>query len=293
MHIRGRLLWSPSATGPLSIARQVISIHDVAVLDHPEFFSAGFSRFYALLLPQLVRRVRHVITVSQYSKQRIADRFGLPDQKVSVVPNGVGEAFRPYPAEACAAAARESGLPSRRYVLAQASSDRRKNFRRVVEAWTAVAAKIPDDVWLVVTGSQDRSHVFGRSEPVDGPRICQLGFVPEEHLPPLTAGALAFIYPSLYEGFGLPVLEAMAAGVPVITSDIPSIREVAGDAAILVSPHSTQDIAGAIVRIATSSELRQRHRQAGFENAKRFSWDRAAQQTLHVLQTFARPVTSG
>jgi glycosyltransferase involved in cell wall biosynthesis len=122
---------------------------------------------------------------------------------------------------------------------------------------------------------------------VHGPRIFHLGFVAEEHLPPLTAGALAFIYPSLYEGFGLPVLEAMAAGVPVITSDIPPILEVAGDAAIVVSPSSTQEIAGAMVRVITSPELRHRKRQAGLENARRFSWDRAAQQTHQILQTFA------
>jgi glycosyltransferase involved in cell wall biosynthesis len=287
MHTRGRLLWSPSATGPLSIARQVISIHDIATLDHPEFFSAEFTRFYTGLLPQLARRVRHIITVSQFSKRRIVDRLGVPAAKISVVPNGVTETFRPYPADACAATARKLGVPAPRYVLAQATSDRRKNLRRIVEAWTAIAAHVPDDVWLVVTGSQGRAHIFGQGECVHGPRIFHLGFVAEEHLPPLTAGALAFIYPSLYEGFGLPVLEAMAAGVPVITSDIPPILEVAGDAAIVVSPSSTQEIAGAMVRVITSPELRHRKRQAGLENARRFSWDRAAQQTHQILQTFA------
>lgn len=287
MHARGRLLWSPSATGPLSIARQVISIHDVAVLDHPEFFSAEFTRFYAGLLPQLARRVRHIITVSQFSKQRIVDRLGAPAAKISVVPNGVTETFRPYPADACAATARKLGVPAPRYVLAQATSDRRKNLGRIVEAWTAIAAHVPDDVWLVVTGSQGRAHIFGQGERVHGPRIFHLGFVSEDHLPPLTAGALAFVYPSLYEGFGLPVLEAMAAGVPVITSDIAPILEVAGSAATVVSPSSTQEIAGAILKVVTSPELRHRQRQAGFENARRFSWDRAAQQTLQILLTFA------
>jgi glycosyltransferase involved in cell wall biosynthesis len=287
MHARGRLLWSPSGSGPLSIRRQVVSIHDLAALDHPEFFSTEFTRFYAGLLPQLVRRVEHIITVSQFSKQRIVDRLGVPAAKVSVVPNGVTETFRPYPADACAATAHELGVPARRYILAQATSDRRKNLGRIVQAWTAMAAQVPDDVWLVVTGSQGRGHVFGRGQRVRGPRVFQLDFVPEEHLPRLTAGALAFVYPSLYEGFGLPVLEAMAAGVPVIASDITSILEVAGNAAIVVSPSSTQEIAGAILEVATSPELRLRKRQAGLENARRFSWDRTADQTLRILETFA------
>jgi glycosyltransferase involved in cell wall biosynthesis len=286
IHARGRLLWSPSATGPLSVARQVITIHDVAVLDHPEFFSAEFARFYSGLLPRLARRARHVITVSQFSKQRIVDRLGTPAAKVSVVPNGVTETFRPFPAEASAATARKLGVPAPRYVLAQATSDRRKNLGRIVEAWTAIAAQVPDDIWLVVTGSQGRAHIFGEGEQVHGPRICHLGFVSEDHLPPLTAGALAFVYPSLYEGFGLPVLEAMAAGVPVITSDIASIREVAGDAATVVSPLSTPEIASAILQVVMSAERRDRQRQAGFENARRFSWDRAAQQTLQILERF-------
>jgi glycosyltransferase involved in cell wall biosynthesis len=288
MRTRGRLLWSPSATGPLAVRRQVVSVHDVAVLDHPEFFSADFARFYRQLLGRLARRVEHIITVSQFSKRRIVDCFGVPDDRVSVVLNGVNDAFHPYSPEACAAMIRDLGLPTSRYVLAQATADRRKNLARIVEAWNAVAPVVPDDIWLVVTGNPGRSHIFGRKAPdLNGPRILQLGFVAEEALPVLTAGALVFLYPSLYEGFGLPIAEAMAAGAPVVTSNTTSMPEVAGQAAMLVSPHSPKDIAVAMLSLLRSPALREQYGRAGVENARRFSWDRAARETFAILQRFA------
>jgi glycosyltransferase involved in cell wall biosynthesis len=180
------------------------------------------------------------------------------------------------------------GLPTSRYVLAQATADRRKNLGRIVEAWSAIAPVVPDDIWLVVTGNPGRSHIFGQTAPsLSGPRIRQLGFVAEEALPVLTAGALVFLYPSLYEGFGLPIVEAMAAGTPVITSNTTSMPEVAGPAAMLVSPQSQQDIAAAMLSLLQSHELRERSRQAGFENARRFSWDRASREILEILQRCA------
>jgi glycosyltransferase involved in cell wall biosynthesis len=291
LQMRDRLLWSPSATGPLAVTRQVISLHDIAFIDHPEFFSTEFAGFYSRLLSRLVRRVRHIITVSQFSKSRIANRFGVPADKISVVLNGVADTFRPYSPDECAAVAHTLKLPTRRYVLAQATADQRKNLRRTVEAWSAVASAISDDIWLVVTGNPDRSHIFGPSRPPPpGPRIFRLGFVSEEDLPVLTAGALGFVYPSLYEGFGLPILEAMASGTPVITSDITALPEVAGGAALLVSPHSVPDISGGIIRLLESGELREKHRQAGLANAHRFSWDRAALETLEILERFAPPI---
>jgi glycosyltransferase involved in cell wall biosynthesis len=290
LRVRGRLLWSPSATGPLATGNQVVSIHDLAFLDHSEFFSPEFARFYGGLVRALARRAQHIITVSQFSRRRIEDRLGVPREKISVIPNGVSLTFRRYSPDACDTVSRKLKLPTRQYVLAQATSDRRKNFSRIVEAWTAVAGHLPDQVWLVVTGNTGRTHIFGDGLPPEtGPRIFRLGFVSEEDLPPLTAGALAFLYPSLYEGFGLPVLEAMAAGTPVITSNSSALSETAGGAAILVSPQSVNELAAAILRIVDAPEIRARLTSAGLDHVRQFSWDRAAEETLEVLQRFALP----
>lgn len=282
---KGRLLWSPSATGPLAVPCQVITMHDVAFLDHPEFFTKNYARLYTNLLRPLSKCVRHIITVSEFSKGRIIKRLGVPSDKVSVVPNGIAEAFHPRSPESCARVLQQLGLPTDRYVLAQATSDRRKNLARIIEAWAAVAPMVADDIWLIIVGNMGRAHVFGRPDaPTHGPRVLQLGFVSEECLCALTAGAIAFLYPSLYEGFGLPVLEAMAVGTPAITSAVTALPEIAGDAAILVSPVSSQEIATALLRVLESRELREKMRQGGLQRARRFSWDRAAQETLRILQ---------
>jgi glycosyltransferase involved in cell wall biosynthesis len=283
---KGRLLWSPSATGPLTVRRQVITMHDVAFLDHPEFFSKNYTRLYVNLLQPLSKRVGHIITVSEFSKERIIKRLGVPSDKVSVVPNGVAEAFHPRSPESCARVTQELGLPTDRYFLAQATSDRRKNLARIIEAWVAVAPMVADDVWLIIVGNMGRTHIFGRPDTAAyGPRVLQLGFVSEESLCALTAGAIAFLYPSLYEGFGLPVLEAMAVGTPVITSTVTALPEIAGDAAILVSPLSSQEIAAAMLEVLGSSELREKLRYGGLQRARQFSWDRAAHETLRILQS--------
>jgi glycosyltransferase involved in cell wall biosynthesis len=288
LSVRGRLLWSPSATGPLSLTRQVVSIHDIAALEHPEFFSIEFARLYAGLIPPLARRVQHIITVSQFSKQRIMGRLGIPAEKISVVPNGISASFRLHDAGACAAATQHLGLPSQSYILAQATTDPRKNFARIHEAWSAVANSLPADLWLVAAGNTGRKHVFSQGKRAScGPRMFELGFVAEEYFPALTAGALAFVYPSFYEGFGLPILEAMASGTPVIASNTTAIPEISGGAAILVSPHSAEDLAAAICDVVTSPGLRLQLREAGLRNVQRYSWDRAAQQTLSILSKIA------
>jgi glycosyltransferase involved in cell wall biosynthesis len=272
----GKILWSPSATGPLALRRQVLTLHDVAFFDVPDYFTPAFVGFYKALLPRLVKRVAKVVTVSEFSRQRIAATLGLDPSAIAVIPNGVSSQFRPYAPDEIAATCKALDLPPR-YFLLQATSDRRKNLARVLAAWTEIVPKLPEDLWLVVSGDLARAHVFGAQGPIAAtPRMRSLGYVEESVIGPLTAGAEVFLFPSLYEGFGLPIIEAMACGAPVLTSAATATQEVAGGAALLVDPTQEADIAQGLLALAGDPQLRGRLGAQGRAHATRFSWDDAA-----------------
>lgn len=273
---RGKLLWSPSASGPLAVRRQVVTLHDVAFLDVPEFFAPNFVRAYSALAPRLARRVDKIVTVSEFSRQRIAKLFDLDPASIEVIFNGVSAHFRRYGEDEIARTRAALNLPPR-YLLLQATSDKRKNLKRTLEAWRAAQACAPPDLVLAVTGNLARAHVFGDIGPIDQtPRTHLLGFVDEAHIGPLMAGAETFLFPSIYEGFGMPIVEAMACGAPVLTADATATSEVAGDAALLVDPLDVRSIAAGIAQMISDAPLRDRLRAAGLQRARAFDWDAAA-----------------
>ena len=273
---RGKLLWSPSATGPVVKRDQVVTLHDVAFLDRPEFFSTNFARAYRAILPPLMKRAAKVVTVSEFSRRRIAHWYGLDEKDIAVIGNGVGAQFRLYAPDEIEATRRAMELPQR-YFLLQATSDRRKNLSRALAAWAAALPHLPDDLHLVVSGNLARTHVFGDIGPIgETPRAKLVGYVAEEHMGPLMGGADAFLFPTLYEGFGLPIVEAMACGTPVLTSAATATEEVAGDAALLVDPDSTDEIAGGLRKLAEDDALRAKLTDAGRARAGLYSWDQAA-----------------
>lgn len=284
---RGRLLWSPSTSGPVLYPNQVVTVHDVAFLDVPEYFTPSFAKVYGALVPRLVRTARSIVTISEFSRQRILSYVPEAEEKVLVIYNGVSPAFRAG-VEGAAEQVAAAGIPWKRYFLFFAGADRRKNARAVTDAWKQVVDRMPEDVGLVSYGRRSTEKVFGADQGDDeAPRSLSLGGVSEGLLIALLNRAEALVFPSLYEGFGLPVLEAMASGCPVICSNTTSLPEVAGEAALLVRPEAVGDIAEAMLRIVTESSLAEGLRHAGLARARGFSWKAAADQYRDLFQALA------
>jgi glycosyltransferase involved in cell wall biosynthesis len=281
--VGGRLLWSPNNTGPLAIAHQVCTIHDLIPIDRPEWFTANFSRWYQWLMPRLARRVRHLIAISEYTRQRASALLGVPEEKITVIPNGVGARFSPRSTQEIEDMRKTLGLPGP-YLLCVGSLEPRKNIPRLLQAWGSVQGSVDRKVELVIGGACGNSRVFGQVNVQSiPPRTRMTGYIPDHFLPALYSGALALVYPSLYEGFGLPPLEAMACGTPVVTSNSTSLPEVVARCAILVDPENVDSIAGGIEQVLSSSSLRDTLRQAGIARAHEYSWERCAASTLRLL----------
>jgi glycosyltransferase involved in cell wall biosynthesis len=284
---RGRLLWSPNNTGPIAVSRQVCTIHDIIPIDRPDWFSPRFSAWYQWLLPKLVHRVRHIIAVSEFTRQRLIERFKVQPAKVTTVWNGVDEDFHPRTAFEIERVRRELGIESARYLLCVGSLEPRKNLPRLLRAWKNAAPTLPWDTQLVIAGRKPSTRVFADLRLESAERVHFTGYVKQEELPALYSGALALIYPSLYEGFGLPPLEAMACGAAVVTSNGTSVPEVVGNAALLVDPENTGALADAMHRIVVNDGLRQTLRTKGLIRARKFGWERCARETRDVLAAFA------
>jgi len=295
--VGSRLLWSPCNSGPLSVTNQVLTVHDVATLDHPEWFNPRFAAWYRWLTPRLLRKVMRVIVGSEFIKSRLIEIFRLDQDRITVVRHGVGAEFHPRPQDEIESVHRTLRIPSARYVLSLCSLEPRKNLARLLAVWAAVIADLPSDVWLVLAGAKGSGSIFRDAGlGTIPPRVHLTGFVPDADLPALYAGALLLAYPSLYEGFGLPPLEAMACGTAVIVGDCPALRELVADAAVLVDPQDSRAIGVALRELIESAESRARFSQLGLMRAGVFTWERCADKTFATLEAAAkerlRPVGS-
>ena len=266
---------------PLAGTRAVVTVHDLIHLQ-PALSGKPWAFPYArLALSSSLRRARAVVTGSNAARGQIAGRFPFAAGKIEVIPHGVGREFRPGPGpESAPDPRRKYGLPPR-YALFLGGDRPHKNLRRVLEAF---AGSAPPDLGLALAGPCPRRARTKRrlaSPDLEG-RVRVLGVVPQEDLPALYRDALFLLAPTLEEGFGLPALEAMSSGTPVIASDIPVWRETCGDAALLVDPRDPQAIGAAVARLSGSAGERDRLRDLGLRRAAGFSWRTAAERTLAV-----------
>ena len=274
------ILWSPCNTGPLAVKEQVVTIHDTAFIDCPQNFSWIFRKWYKILIPRLARRVKHVLTVSEFSKQRIVELTGICSDKVTVIPNGVSTELAPVSDDRSRLVLKKYGL-EQDYVLTLGSISDRKNLRGLLKAWDLVSKKV-DRIELVVAGGN--FDIFGGNQfDIPKERVRFLGRVEDSELAALYSAATAFVFPSLYEGFGIPPLEAMACGCPVVCSNATAIPEAVGEAALLFDPKQTSEIADCLQRVLADQMLRERLVAAGFAQSRQASWDRATEKFLDAM----------
>jgi glycosyltransferase involved in cell wall biosynthesis len=275
-----RLLWSPGNTGPLSVSRQVLTLHDAASLDHPEWFERKFALWYNALLPRLVRKVRAVITVSHFSKDRIVRLTGVSPERVHVIANGVESSFRPADPDTVQQVRAKYQLVGP-YILFVGSLEPRKNLRILLEAWSLGHF---DGASLVVVGAS--GHLFAETSLGALPKgVRLLGRVEDESLPALYSGSAGFVYPSIYEGFGLPPLEAMACGAPIAVSDIPPHREIFGSLAMYFDPFNPEDLSSNLERLLRlEGPSRATWIEEGITHAGSYNWEPAAAETWRILQ---------
>jgi glycosyltransferase involved in cell wall biosynthesis len=271
------LLWSPCNVGPVFGGNHVVTIHDASVFACRDWFSKSFGLLYRLILPMLGRFAKKIITVSSFSKAELIKYGVVCEDNLGMVPEGVNSRF--FSSTSPSSFERPFAFP---YVLAMGWGDPRKNIKRLICAWSQLSQEEKGGRKLVVLGRGGKSFAW------DGPGgfpedVHSAGFVDDKNLPFLYSGAEAFVYPPLYEGFGLPALEAMACGCPVVTSHEASLPEVCGEAAYYVDPYKTESIARGIQAVLSEEGLKQSLISKGFQRIKQFTWERSAHEMLNVF----------
>jgi glycosyltransferase involved in cell wall biosynthesis len=267
----------------LSPCPSVITIYDLSFIIFPQGFKY-LKRLYLTLFTRLsARKARRIITISESTKRDTVRLLGVSSKKVDIVYCGVDKAFHPLPEREVASFRQKRGLPER-IMLFVGTIEPRKNVARLIEAYSRLR---DGQVKLVIGGARGwlYEEVFARVEELDlTGDILFPGYIPPDELPLWYNAAELFIYPSLYEGFGLPPLEAMACGTPVITSNVSSLPEVVGEAGLTVDPLNSRGLAEAMNQVLGDEALRQSMRERGLARAGRFSWAKAAQETVEVYR---------
>lgn len=266
------LLLNLCNVAPLFYKNQIVTIHDVAFYVNPKWFTRKFALSYKFLLPKLVKKARAILTVSSFSKEEIIKYLKADPEKITVVYNSASELVL------------NNNLTNQygKYILVVGSIDKRKNLSKLIEAFNKIDKK---DYKLIIAGdvssifnNADNNHIFENAAD-----IVRLGRVSDEMLSCLYKNALVFIYPSIYEGFGIPPLEAMYWGCPTIVSNIPSLREVCGNASIYADPYSSESIRLAIQQVVDNEDVKRDIVARGRDRIKKYSWQNSAQIVAEII----------
>jgi len=272
----------------LYCVKSVFTLHDLVFQVYPETHKSLNRWFLRLMIPRFLRAADAIIAISQWTKSDAVRLYGIPEEKITVIYEGVHPRFHRLHQTEIAAARQKYRLPQHA-ILYVGTIEPRKNLITLLDAYVQMLRQhaVADDTKLVIVGRKGwlyepffrRLHELGLEGQVIFP-----GFVADKDLPAIYAAADVFVFPSLYEGFGLPVLEAMACGAPVVCSNSSSLPEVAGDAALQFAPTDVASLAAALQRILSDGELRRRLVAAGVQRAQHFTWEETARQTLQVYR---------
>ncbi|MBE9187917.1 glycosyltransferase family 4 protein [Microcoleus sp. LEGE 07076] len=270
------LIFSPIPEAPLySKCRYIVTVHDLIPLRFPQKFSrlTAYFRYY---IPQVLRQAEHIICDSEATAADVANFYQIPRQKLSAIPLACDNINFRY-----------LDLPAQNYFLYTGRHDPYKNLERLIAAFASLADRTNYELWLAGPPNAYTAQSIAQVEQLGlQSSVKFLGYVAYSQLPVLMNQAIALVFPTLWEGFGLPILEAMACGTPVITSNLSSMPEVAGDAALLVNPYSIPEIATAMQTVATDSKVRSNLKKASLARANQFSWHKTGEATAKILQQY-------
>lgn len=267
----------------------LLVIHDLAYVHFPEQVSRGVLAYYRYFMPRFLQKANHIITVSEYTKQDILANFNIPNHKISVACNGVRPTFQPLE-DFKKQAIRDQYADSKGYFFYVGAVHPRKNIPRLIAAFDQFKSKTNSDIQLLIAGrfSWKTGEVKNAYEATQSQEDIQfLGYVSDEELPKLVGASTALTYVSLFEGFGVPLLEAMHCDVPILTSNVSSMPEVVGEAGVLVNPESVGEIADAMQQLTDNQALRDQLVHNARSQREAFSWKIAAEVVAKGLEKIA------
>lgn len=261
----------------------VITLHDIIPYKMPETVGDTYLRIFNEEMPDIIKRCDGIITVSEYSKNDIADYFNFPREKIYVTYLAAEDIYFPIDKEKSSNIIKTQYGITGDYILYVGGFSPRKNIVGLIEAFSTLVTKYKKDIKLVIAGKQGKSYSIYKKRAIDlglEDKILFPGFIEIEHLPYLYNAAKLLAYPSFYEGFGLPPVEAMACGIPVITSNVTSIPEVLGDSAVFINPHDVDDLCSSMYEVLCNEKLRDSLIIKGLVRSSELSWNKTAEKTL-------------